>query len=133
MNYNNMNYSQNHMMQGYLNPMSLGLLSPSQWEYYNFCKDISFIENNQITVKVNQKFAEKYSNNYTVPPQFWKEIPSVQSKNEGIEYIETRTFYPHPKGLMGGDSVILKVFKATKKGKFKINFPNYTVDVNVIE
>jgi len=133
MNYNNMNYSQNHMMQGYLNPMSLGLLSPSQWEYYNFCKDISFIENNQITVKVNQKFAEKYSNNYTVPPQFWKEIPSVQSKNEGIEYIETRTFYPHPYGLMGGDSVILKVFKATKKGKFKINFPNYTVDVNVIE
>ena len=92
MNYNNMNYSQNHIMQGYLNPMSLGLLSPSQWEYYNFCKDISFIENNQITVKVNQKFAEKYSNNYTVPPQFWKEIPSVQSKNYGIEYIETRTF-----------------------------------------
>ena len=89
--------------------------------------------NNKITVKVNQKFAEKCSNNYTVPPQFWKDIPSVQSKSEGIEYIETRSFYPHPNYLMGGESVTLIVFKATKKGKFKINFPNYTVDVNVIE
>ena len=50
-----------------------------------------------------------------------------------IEYIDTRTFYPHPSYMMGGDSVTLMVFKATKKGKFKINFPNYTVDVNVIE
>ena len=133
--YNNMNYSPGAamMQQGYSNSMFQCFLSENQQEYYNFCKDLSFIHNNQITVKINQKFAEKFSNNYTVPPQFWKDIPSVQSKIEGIEYIDTRTFYPHPYGLMGGDSVTLMVFKATKKGKFKINFPNNTVDVNVIE
>ena len=129
-------YYQNHpMMQpmGGPNPMFSQYLSENEQKYYNFCKDLSFIHENQITVKVNQKFAEKFYNNYTVPPQFWKDIPSVQSKNEEIEYIDTRTFYPHPSYMMGGDSVTLMVFKATKKGKFKINFPNYTVDVNVIE
>ena len=135
MNNVNMNNSQGcHMMQMCMDPCSNPFLSPNEREYYNYCKDLSFIDkDNKITVKVNQKFAEKCSNNYTVPPQFWKDIPSVQSKSEGIEYIETRSFYPHPNYLMGGDSVTLIVFKATKKGKFKINFPNYTVDVNVIE
>ena len=135
MNNVNMNNSQgSHMMQMCMDPCSNPFLSPNEREYYNYCKDLSFIDkDNKITVKVNQKFAEKCSNNYTVPPQFWKDIPSVQSKSEGIEYIETRSFYPHPNYLMGGDSVTLIVFKATKKGKFKINFPNYTVDVNVIE
>ena len=135
MNNVNMNNSQGcHMMQMCMDPCSNPFLSPNEREYYNYCKDLSFIDkDNKITVKVNQKFAEKYSNNYTVPPQFWKDIPSVQSKSEGIEYIETRSFYPHPNYLMGGESVTLIVFKATKKGKFKINFPNYTVDVNVIE
>ena len=135
MNNVNMNNSQGcHMMQMCMNPCSNPFLSPNEREYYNYCKDLSFIDkDNKITVKVNQKFAEKCSNNYTVPPQFWKDIPSVQSKSEGIEYIETRSFYPHPNYLMGGESVTLIVFKATKKGKFKINFPNYTVDVNVIE
>ena len=135
MNNINMNNSQGcHMMQMCMDPCSNPFLSPNEREYYNYCKDLSFIDkDNKITVKVNQKFAEKCSSNYTVPPQFWKDIPSVQSKSEGIEYIETRSFYPHPNYLMGGDSVTLIVFKATKKGKFKINFPNYTVDVNVIE
>jgi len=135
MNNINMNNSQGcHMMQMCMDPCSNPFLSPNEREYYNYCKDLSFIDkDNKITVKVNQKFAEKCSNNYTVPPQFWKDIPSVQSKSEGIEYIETRSFYPHPNYLMGGESVTLIVFKATKKGKFKINFPNYTVDVNVIE
>ena len=135
MNNVNMNNSQGrHPMEMCMDPCSNPFLSPNEREYYNYCKDLSFIDkDNKITVKVNQKFAEKCSNNYTVPPQFWKDIPSVQSKSEGIEYIETRSFYPHPNYLMGGESVILIVFKATKKGKFKINFPNYTVDVNVIE
>ena len=135
MNNVNMNNSQGrHPMEMCMDPCSNPFLSPNEREYYNYCKDLSFIDkDNKITVKVNQKFAEKCSNNYTVPPQFWKDIPSVQSKSEGIEYIETRSFYPHPDYLMGGDSVTLIVFKATKKGKFKINFPNYTVDVNVIE
>ena len=135
MNNVNMNNSQGrHPMEMCMDPCSNPFLSPNEREYYNYCKDLSFIDkDNKITVKVNQKFAEKCSNNYTVPPQFWKDIPSVQSKSEGIEYIETRSFYPHPNYLMGGDSVTLIVFKATKKGKFKINFPNYTVDVNVIE
>ena len=135
MNNANMNNSQGlHPMEMCMDPCSNPFLSPNEREYYNYCKDLSFIDkDNKITVKVNQKFAEKCSNNYTVPPQFWKDIPSVQSKSEGIEYIETRSFYPHPNYLMGGESVTLIVFKATKKGKFKINFPNYTVDVNVIE
>ena len=135
MNNVNMNNSQGrHPMEMCMDPCSNPFLSPNEREYYNYCKDLSFIDkDNKITVKVNQKFAEKCSNNYTVPPQFWKDIPSVQSKSEGIEYIETRSFYPHPNYLMGGDSVTLIVFKATKKGKFKINFPKYTVDVNVIE
>ena len=138
MNNVNMNNSQGRhpmeMCMDRMDPCSNPFLSPNEREYYNYCKDLSFIDkDNKITVKVNQKFAEKCSNNYTVPPQFWKDIPSVQSKSEGIEYIETRSFYPHPNYLMGGDSVTLIVFKATKKGKFKINFPNYTVDVNVIE
>ena len=132
-NYYSMNnHPMMHQMGG-LSPMFSQYLSENEWKYYNFCKDLSFIHENQITVKVNQKFAEKFGNNYTVPPQFWKDIPSVQSKSKEIEYIDTRTFYPHPSYMMGGDSVTLMVFKATKKGKFKINFPNYTVDVNVIE
>ena len=98
MNNVNMNNSQGcHMMQNCMDPCSNPFLSPNEREYYNYCKDLSFIDkDNKITVKVNQKFAEKCSNNYTVPPQFWKDIPSVQSKSEGIEYIETRSFYPHP-------------------------------------
>ena len=132
-NYYSMNNHPMMLQMGGSSPMFSQYLSENEWKYYNFCKDLSFIKENQITVKVNQKFAEKFGNNYTVPPEFWKDIPSVQSKSKEIEYIDTRTFYPHPSYMMGGDSVTLMVFKATKKGKFKINFPNYTVDVNVIE
>ena len=135
----NMNYSLNQPMgmftkqPVYSSPMAQALLSQEEREYYNFCRDLSFIYHNQITVKVNQKFAERFENNYTVHPQFQKDIPSIQSKDEGIELIETRSFYPHPRGMMGGDTVTLVVFKATKKGKFKIKYPKYTVEVNVIE
>ena len=55
-------YYQNHsmMQQGCSSSMFLQCLSENEQKYYNFCKDLSFIHENQITVKVNQKFAEKY-------------------------------------------------------------------------
>ena len=114
--YNNMNYSMNQQMnQMGMRMIPAGFLSPGELEYYNFCRDLYFIHNNQITVKVNQKFAERFENNYTIPPEFWKDIPSIQSKSEAIKLIETRTFYPHPIGLSGGDHVTLVVLKQQKR------------------
>ena len=138
-NYNNMNYSLNQPMGMFMKPpdysslIAQALLSQEEREYYNFCRDLSFIYHNQITVKVNQKFAERFENNYTINPQFWKDIPSIQSKDEGIELIETRLFYPHPRGMMVGDTVTPAAPKATKKGKFKIKHQKHTAEANVIE
>jgi len=100
-------------------------------EYENFCKDLIFIEDNKVTIKVNQKFAAEFCRNYTISPEFWSDFPKVESKDESIELIDTRTFYPYSLGTCGGDDHRIFVFKANKKGKFKIKFDTHTVKVKV--
>ena len=45
-------------------------------EYENFCKELIFIKDNKVTVKVNQKFAEEARRNYTITPEYWRDYPT---------------------------------------------------------
>ena len=101
-------------------------------QYNNYCKDLIFIEDNKVTVEVNQKFARKFISNFTIAPNCWKDFPTIQSKDEEIELIGTRTFYPYSRDVCGGDDHRIFVFKANQKGNFKIKFSNCTMEVKVI-
>ena len=59
-------------------------------------------------------------------------MPSFEKADEGIKFIERRRFYPHPDGWTGGDTVEINVFKATKKGNFKIKFDICEIKVTAI-
>ena len=98
-------------------------------EYQNFWKEHLFIKENKITVKVDQKFAVEFETNFTIPPDCRDPIPKYESKDDAIELIGTKVFYPHKDGIDGGDSYKVYIFKATEKGKFKIKFSDYTIDV----
>ena len=99
-------------------------------KYYDFCKGLIFVEGKSITVNVDQKFAVEYLANYTIPrPR--KNTPSYKSKDDAIELVENKSFYPYKFGIRGGDTHHIYVFKATKKGKFKINFTTYKISVTV--
>ena len=102
-------------------------------EYKDFCKDLIFIEKNKITVRVNQKFAREFRINFTIFSNIGKEFPTLDSKDDSIELIETKTCYPHYEGTTGGATHKIFVFKATKKGKFKIKFSDHTIEVRVTE
>ena len=102
-------------------------------EYKDFCKDLIFIEKNKITVRVNQKFAREFRINFTIFSNIGKEFPTLDSKDDSIELIETKTCYPHYEGTTGGATHKIFVFKATKKGKFKIKFSDHTIKVRVTE
>ena len=101
-------------------------------QYNNYCKVLIFIEDNKVTVEVNQKFARKFISNFTIAPNCWKDFPTIQSKDEEIELIETRTFYPYSRDVCGGDDHRIFVFKANQKGNFKIKFSDCTMEVKVI-
>ena len=101
-------------------------------EYEEYCKELIFIEDKDITVKKKQKFAKKFSNNYTIPPEFWSEGPKLKSTEKEIKLIEKESFYPYPSGYCGGDTVTIYVFQAMKKGEYKINFSSSTINVTVI-
>ena len=81
-------------------------------EYYNFCKGLIFVDGKSIKVNVDQKFAVEYLANHTIPKQR-KNTPSYKSKDEAIELVENKTFYPHEKFYKGGNSNHIYVFKAT--------------------
>jgi len=102
-------------------------------EYKDFCKDLIFIEKNKITVRVNQKFAREFIINFTIFSNIGKEFPTLDSKDDSLELIETKTCYPHYEGTTGGATHKIFVFKATKKGKFKIKFSDHTIKVRVTE
>jgi len=102
-------------------------------EYKDFCKDLIFIEKNKITVRVNQKFAREFIINFTIFSNIGKEFPTLDSKDDSIELIETKTCHPHYEGTTGGATHKIFVFKATKKGKFKIKFSDHTIKVRVTE
>ena len=82
-----------------------------------------------IYLKVDQKFAVEFETNFTIPPDCRDPIPKYESKDDAIELIGTKVFYPHKDGIDGGDSYKVYIFKATEKGKFKIKFSDYTIDV----
>ena len=102
-------------------------------EYNNFCKKYKFCEEyvNEITVKVKEKFAVKFTTNLTVPPDCVKEIPSIEEKSEEIELITQRWFHGYQL-VSGGSSSYIYVFSANKKGIFKIVFSSYTLTVTSI-
>ena len=100
-------------------------------QYEKYCKDLIFIEDDKVTVKVNQKFAEVFLRNYTIPPEYWEDFPTLEWKNEEIELIETRTFYPYSIGACGGYNHKVFVFKANSTGNFKIKFSDHPVEVKV--
>ena len=102
-------------------------------EYKDFCKDLIFIEKNKITVRVNQKFAREFIINFTIFSNIGKEFPTLDSKDDSIELIETKTCHPHYEDTIGGATHKIFVFKATKKGKFKIKFSDHTIKVRVTE
>ena len=100
-------------------------------EYRKFIKNLKLVEGDEITVKVKQKFGAEFSTNYTIETDYREKIPDYEKADEGIEYIGGRQFYPHPDGTRGGDSKYIYVFKARKKGNFKIKFNTHEVKVIV--
>lgn len=100
-------------------------------EYNRFCKKLKFIEGNEINVKVNQKFASRFSANFTLPPEYQGKIPQIKSKDEEILLVEERSFYPYPDGWCGGRTFCIYVFKATKKGNYKIKYDTCEINVTV--
>ena len=71
-------------------------------------------------MKKNQKFAYEASENYTVPPEFWTDMPNVEPTDIGIKKVDEKSFYPYEDGECGRSTVIIYVFKATKKGTFQL-------------
>ena len=102
-------------------------------EYENFRKDLIFIKDNKVTVKVNQKFGAEFSRNFTIAPQYQSNFPKIKSKDYKIELIDTKTFYPYSLGTCGGNHYRIFVFKANKIGNYNIKFDTHTVKVEVIE
>ena len=82
---------------------------------------------------MNQKFAREFIINFTIFSNIGKEFPTLDSKDDSIELIETKTCYPHYEGTTGGATHKIFVFKAIKKGKFKIKFSDHTIKVRVTE
>ena len=101
-------------------------------EYNKYCKKLKFIEGNEITVKVNQKFASRSSANFTVPPEYWESFAKNEIMSKEIQLVETKTFYPYPSGHCGGSDVQINVYKATKKGKFTLKIDDENINVIVI-
>ena len=54
-----------------------------------------------------------------------EEIPGFEKSDEGIKYIKEKEFYPYPDGTLGGGTKHIYVFKARKKGNFKIKYQNF--------
>lgn len=100
--------------------------------YEEFCKDLIFIEGKEITVKKKQKFAKKFSNNYSIPTEFQDNGPFLKSTDKEIKLIESRSFYPHESGFCGGDTKTIYVFQGIKKGQYKINFSSLEINVTII-
>ena len=100
--------------------------------YDEYCKDLIFIEGKEITVKKKQKFAKKFSNNYSIPTEFQDDGPFLKSTDKEIKLIESRSFYPHESGFCGGDTKTIYVFQGIKKGQYKINFSSLEINVTII-
>ena len=101
-------------------------------EYENFCKELKFVEGNEITVKVKEHFGLKSSINNSI----YSDFPIVSKKwkilDKEIEHVKYESFYPHPYDECGGDTVNIDVFKANKKGNFKIEYGSDIIKVIVI-
>ena len=67
-----------------------------------------------------------------MPPKFQEHIPSFEKADERIKFIESKSFYPYPDDWTGGDTHCIYVFKATKKGNFKIEFSSHEIKVIAI-
>ena len=63
---------------------------------------------------MNQKFAKKYSANYTINPKYWTDIPTLVSNDKEIKFIEEKSFYTYSRGTCGGDDVTILFLKLQK-------------------
>ena len=101
-------------------------------DYNSFKKKYKFCHGDEITVKVKEKFAVEFTANFTLPPGCQEAMGTVENKSKEIELLIDREFYPYPEGTCGGDTHCIYVFRATKKGEFKIEFSSYTLNVKCI-
>ncbi len=83
--------------------------------FEKFCENLKFINGQEITVKVNEKFAAKYSANFSLPPEYQGSFPDVKTNDDEIKLIESKSFYPYPAGYCGGNTWMVYVFQAKKK------------------
>ena len=101
-------------------------------EYEKFTKKLVLIEDNEIKVKVNQKFGVEFTEPCGIDPNLKEEIPIYEEADKGIKFIERKSFYPYVEGTCGGSYHTIYVFKATKKGTFKIKFDKEEITVTAI-
>ena len=87
----------------------------------------------RLLLKWIKNFAREFRINFTIFSNIGKEFPTLDSKDDSIELIETKTCHPHYEDTIGGATHKIFVFKATKKGKFKIKFSDHTIKVRVTE
>ena len=81
---------------------------------------------------MNQKFAKKYSANYTINPKYWTDIPTLVSNDKKIKFIEEKSFYPYSRGTLRGDDVTI-YHQATLGGTGKDKVKRHpTVGNNVL-
>ena len=83
-------------------------------EYKKLCKEYNFYEDNNITVKIKEKFGIKFSANYTLPLRIQERTPLFKKSDKKIKLIKSKSLYPHPKGFCGGKTIDVYIFEATK-------------------
>ena len=102
-------------------------------EYRNYRKNLIFIEGDTINVNVKQKFAYETSDNYSINPRYCDQSSTSEPDKlpKEIEKIERRSFYPYELGYCGGNTYFIQVYKATKKGTYKMRIDSKEINVIV--
>ena len=112
------NDSENDKVEPLFTEKELRKFKNSSEEYDAYCKKLKFIERGEITVRENEYFAYQYCTNYSIMDMYRKKI-KMETLSKEIKYVEKASFYLGGSEC-GGSSNVLDIFKATKKGKFKI-------------
>ena len=114
---------------------SLRKLKPGEaYKYYeDYRKKLIFIEGDTINVKVKQKFAYETSDNYSINPRYCDQSSTSEPDKlpKEIEKVERRRFYPYELGYCGGNTYFIQVYKATKKGTYKMRIDSKEINVIV--
>ena len=101
-------------------------------EYNDYCSQFNFYTDKIITVELNELFAVKGYLKTGCPPHARKKENKFVRTDEKIQFIEEKAFSLSKLYTYGGGRNIVFAFKAIKKGKSKIIFSNYIVDVTIV-